>query len=227
MAEDKTRSTDQPEDRQTDRHQQVNETGLSRRNFLKGLGTGAVAATVAPATLAEADSHGAATSAEITRATAKLNINQQAYQIEVEPRTTLLTVLRDGIDTKGQRIDLTGAKEVCDRGACGGCTIRVDGRSVYSCMMLAIDVEGKEITTVEGLADDGELHPVQEAFIEHDALMCGFCTPGFVIASKTLLDQNPNPTREEIQAELSGNICRCGTYPFIFEAVASAAKKMK
>ena len=202
-------------------------TNISRRNFLKGVGTGTVAATVAPSVLIgtekEAD---AQTDDAIASATIQLNINGKPYQVEVEARTTLLTVLRDGIDTSGTNIDLTGAKLICDRGECGGCTVMVDGKTVYACMMLAIDAQGKQITTVEGLADGDNLHPVQDAFVQHDALMCGFCTPGFIVSSAALLSENTKPTLEEIKVGLSGNTCRCGTYPFIFDAVKTASKKM-
>ena len=206
---------------------QKSESVISRRGFLKGMGTGAVAATVAPTALVGTEKSANAEMGEaITHAKIKLHINNKTHEVEVEPRATLLSVLRDGIDTSGKRIDLTGAKPICDRGECGGCTVQVEGKPIYSCMMLAIDAAGKQITTVEGLANGDQLHPVQEAFIQHDALMCGFCTPGFVVASKSLLDENPAPTLEEIKGGLSGNICRCGTYPFIFEAVKTAARKM-
>ena len=206
---------------------QKSESVISRRGFLKGMGTSAVAATVAPAAIVSAESSANVEAGEaITHAKIKLHINDTTYEVEVEPRTTLLGVLRDGIDTSGKRIDLTGAKPICDRGECGGCTVQVDGKPIYSCMMLAVDAAGKQITTVEGLANGDRLHPVQEAFVQHDALMCGFCTPGFVMASKSLLDQNPAPNLEEIKGGLSGNICRCGTYPFIFEAVKTASRKM-
>ena len=207
--------------------EQTQGTPISRRSFLKGVGTGAVAASVAPNVLI-----GAKTAAEaqigdeITRAKIKLNINSKTYEVEVESRTTLLSVLRDGFDTNGNHLDLTGAKQICDRGECGGCTVQVDGKAVYSCMMLALEAQGKQITTVEGLANSDRLHPVQEAFVQHDALMCGFCTPGFVVAAKSLLDQNPSPSPDEIKEGLAGNICRCGTYPFIFEAVETASRKM-
>ncbi|MCZ6677624.1 MAG: (2Fe-2S)-binding protein [Candidatus Poribacteria bacterium] len=208
--------------------EQSKETAISRRDFLKGMGTGAVAATVAPIVLVGTEkSAEAQMGEEITRAKIKLNINNRLYEVEVEPRTTLLSVLRDGIDTSGKRIDLTGAKPICDRGECGGCTIQVDGKVIYSCMMLALDAQGKQITTVEGLANGDKLHPVQEAFIQHDALMCGFCTPGFVVAAKSLLDENPSPSLAEIKEGLAGNTCRCGTYPFIFEAVKTASRKLK
>ncbi len=202
-------------------------TNISRRNFLKGVGTGTVAATVAPSVLIGSENAAdAQTGDAIANATIQLNINGQSYQVEVEARTTLLTVLRDGIDTSGNNVDLTGAKLICDRGECGGCTVMVDGKPVYACMMLAIDAQGKQITTVEGLADGDDLHPVQEAFIQHDALMCGFCTPGFIVSSAALLNENAQPTLEEIKVGLSGNTCRCGTYPFIFDAVKTASKKM-
>ena len=202
-------------------------TNISRRRFLKGVGTGTVAATVAPAVLigseetAEAQQDGAIASAEI-----QLNTNEKVYQVEVEARTTLLTVLRDGIDTTGNNVDLTGAKLICDKGECGGCTVLIDGKPVYACMMLAMDAQGKQITTVEGIANGDALHPVQEAFIQHDAMMCGFCTPGFIVASVALLNENRKPTPTEIREGLSGNTCRCGTYPFIFDAVETASQKM-
>lgn len=202
-------------------------TNISRRNFLKGVGTGTVAATVAPTVLIGSEKTAEAQTDEaIANATIQLNINGKTSQVEVEARTTLLTVLRDGTDTSGNNIDLTGAKLICDRGECGGCTVMADGKPVYACMMLAIEAEGKEITTVEGLADGDNLHPVQEAFIQHDALMCGFCTPGFIVSSAALLNENATPTLEEIKIGLSGNTCRCGTYPFIFDAVKTASRKM-
>ncbi|MCY4567717.1 MAG: 2Fe-2S iron-sulfur cluster-binding protein [Candidatus Poribacteria bacterium] len=202
-------------------------TNISRRNFLKGVGTGTVAATVAPSVLIGSEKAAdAQTGDAIANATIQLNINGKSYQVAVEARTTLLTVLRDGIDTSGSNIDLTGAKLICDRGECGGCTVMVDGKTIYACMMLAIDAQGKEITTVEGLADGDDLHPVQDAFIQHDALMCGFCTPGFIVSSAALLNENSAPTLEEIKVGLSGNTCRCGTYPFIFDAVKTASRKV-
>ena len=207
--------------------EKVEKTTISRRNFLKGVGTGTVAAAVAPTVLIGAENAAEAQTGEaITSATIQFNINAKMYQVDVEPRTTLLTVLRDSSDTSGNRVDLTGAKLICDRGECGGCTVTVDNKPVYACMMLAIDAQGKEITTVEGLAEGDTLHPVQEAFIQHDALMCGFCTPGFIVSAASLLRENQKPTLEEIKMGLSGNTCRCGTYPFIFDAVETAARKM-
>ena len=207
--------------------EQTQGTPISRRRFLKGVGTGVVAASVVPNVLVGTETAAEAQMGdEITRAKIKLNINNKTHEVEVESRTTLLSVLRDGFDTNGNHLDLTGAKQICDRGECGGCTVQVDGKAVYSCMMLALEAQGKPITTVEGLANGDRLHPVQEAFVQHDALMCGFCTPGFVVAAKSLLDQNPSPSPDEIKEGLAGNICRCGTYPFIFEAVETASRKM-
>ena len=140
--------------------------------------------------------------------------------LEVEPRTTLLDALRD-------QLGFTGSKRVCDRGQCGACTVIMNGETVLACTMLAVDAEGTKIETVEGLADGDKLHPVQESFVQHDAMQCGFCTPGFIMSSMALLRSNANPTWEEIKHGVSGNLCRCGTYPHIFVAVDEAAKKMR
>ncbi|MBI4550902.1 MAG: (2Fe-2S)-binding protein [Candidatus Latescibacteria bacterium] len=194
---------------------------ISRRGFLKGIGTGAITAAVAPAVLmTQPDTADAQTLPGITQAQITLKVNGKPYKVDVESRTTLLSVLRE-------KLDLTGAKLVCDRGECGGCTVLMDGKPVYACMMLALDAQGHEITTIEGLAAGDRLHPIQEAFIEHDALMCGFCTPGFVVAIKGLLDKTPNPTLDDIKRGVSGNICRCGTYPRVFQAALTAAQKMR
>ena len=143
-----------------------------------------------------------------------LTVNGKRVDLKIEPRVTLLDALR-------MRADMTGNKRGCDRGACGACTMIVDGRPVYACSTLAIDVQGKKIRNVDGLARNGQLHPVQQAFCDKDALMCGFCTPGFVMASVGLLEKHPNPTPEQIKKGLDGNICRCGTFNRIFEAVSS------
>lgn len=194
---------------------------ISRRGFLKGIGTGAITAAVAPAVLVTyPDEADAQSLPGITQAQITLNVNGKPYKVDVEARTTLLNALRD-------KLDLTGAKLVCDRGECGACTVLMDGKPIYACMMLALDAQGHNITTVEGLAPGERLHPVQEAFIEQDALMCGFCTPGFVMSVKGLLDKNPNPTVDEVKRGVSGNICRCGTYPRVFQAALAAAQKMR
>ena len=189
------------------------EPGFSRRSFLKTVGAGGVAAGV----LGQASG----TDAQPVNAVGpgavaiSLNVNGKPLRLEIEPRVTLLDALR-------MRADLTGSKRGCDRGACGACTMIVDGRTVYSCSTLAIEVQGKKIRTVDGLASaGGQLHPVQQAFCDKDALMCGFCTPGFVMASVGLLEKHPNPTPEQIKKGLDGNICRCGTFSRVFEAVSS------
>jgi len=132
--------------------------------------------------------------------------------LSVEPRVTLLDAMRN-------RIDITGLKRVCDRGTCGACTVIVDGRTQYSCTLLAIEMQGAAIRTVDGLTKGTVLHPVQEAFCTHDGLMCGFCTPGFVVSAVALLEKTPSPTADQAKAALSGNICRCGTYTRVLEAV--------
>jgi xanthine dehydrogenase YagT iron-sulfur-binding subunit len=185
---------------------------LSRRNFLKSTGVASIAATViAPAGLEAQNGPPAAGPGEVR---VRLTVNGRPVDLMIEPRVTLLDALR-------MRADMTGNKRVCDRGTCGACTMLVDGRAVYSCSTLAIDVQGKQIRNVDGLGSNGQLHPVQQAFCDKDALMCGFCTPGFVMASVALLEKHPNATPEQIKKGLDGNICRCGTFPRIFEAVSS------
>ena len=187
--------------------------GVSRRNFLKSTGVAGVAATIiAPAAgLAAQSGPKVVGPGEVP---VRLNVNGRQLDLMIEPRVTLLDALR-------MRADLTGNKRGCDRGACGACTMLVDGRPVYACSTLAIEVQGKQIRNVDGLARNGQLHPVQQAFCDKDALMCGFCTPGFVMASVGLLEKTPNPTPEQIKKGLDGNICRCGTFNRIFEAVSS------
>src|SRR5205085_284773 len=148
-----------------------------------------------------------------------LDINNQKRTARVEPRTTLLNTLRNNLDAP-----LTGPKLVCDMGTCGACTVLMDGKPVYSCLVLAVDAAGKRLTTVEGLGSAENLSGVQQAFVEHDALMCGFCTPGFVTTVTAYLKKNPNPTLEEVREACKGNFCRCGTYPRVFEAALAAAK---
>lgn len=152
--------------------------------------------------------------AEAGRRRVSLVVNDTSYTLDVEPRRTLLDALREDIH-------LTGAKPGCNMGNCGACTVLLDGEAVYGCLVLAVECEGRNVTTIEGLARNGELDPVQRAFIEHDALQCGFCTPGQVLALKALLARNPHPSEEEIERGMSGNVCRCGAYPKI-RAVARA-----
>lgn len=186
--------------------------GFSRRTFLKSAGVGAAAAGVVGAEMRPATA--AVLGPDATPLT--LRVNGAAHTVNVEPRVTLLRALRN-------HLDLTGSKEVCERGSCGACTVLVDGDPVCSCLMLAADAEGHEITTVEGLGTPESLSPLQAAFVEEDALQCGFCTPGFVVAGTALLKDHPDPSLDEIKQGLAGNLCRCGTYSRIFSAVRKAA----
>jgi aerobic-type carbon monoxide dehydrogenase small subunit (CoxS/CutS family) len=187
---------------------------VSRRTFLKTVGVGAAATGLVGAVPGSAQ-------AEILGPDAvplTLRLNGVTRAVRVEPRVTLLRALRN-------HLGLTGAKEVCERGACGGCTVLFDGEPICACLMLAVDAVGHEITTVEGLGTPEKLSPVQAAFVECDAMQCGFCTPGFVVASTALLNKHPNPSLEEVKAGLAGNLCRCGTYSRIFAAVQKAAEQ--
>jgi aerobic-type carbon monoxide dehydrogenase small subunit (CoxS/CutS family) len=145
-----------------------------------------------------------------------LKVNGSLRRLQVPARMTLAEVLRGPLD-------LTGTKIACDRGTCGACTVLIDGDPVCSCMILAIDVDGCQVTTIEGLAQGEKLHPVQAAFVEHDAMQCGFCTPGIVMSCAALLERNPNPTLDDVRAAIGGHLCRCGSYPKILEAALAAA----
>ncbi len=193
-------------------------SSFSRRTFLKGASAAAasgavLSASTQPATpLQEGTKRYGTGTHKIT-----LNVNGKARELEVQTRTTLVDALRD-------ELDLTGSKKVCDRGACGACTLLLDGQPVTSCLTLAIDALGAEIQTIEALSADGRLHPLQEAFVQVDALQCGYCTPGLVMASYACLEKRKHPTREEIKNDLSGNICRCGTFGRVIEAVQKTAR---
>jgi carbon-monoxide dehydrogenase small subunit len=149
-----------------------------------------------------------------------LKVNGESYEVRVKPSETLLEVLRD-------KLGLTGTKEGCDTGKCGACTVLIDGKAVRSCLTLAIAARDKEITTIEGLAQGEKLHPIQQAFVEHGALQCGFCTPGMIMFSKAFLEDNPHPTEKEIREALVGNICRCTGYVKIVEAIQASAKEIR
>ncbi len=196
--------------------------GLSRRAFLsRGAGLAATAPIITAAGLPAPA--GAAADVRILgpgKVPITLQINGKPHKLSVEPRVTLLEALRD-------YLDYTGAKKVCDRAVCGACTVIMGGKTVYACAILAIEAQGKEIQTIEGLSTDGKLHPLQEAFVQHDAQQCGFCTPGFVVSCKAFLEKHPNPTMVEIKEGLGGNLCRCGTYMGIRQVVMTAAKAMK
>jgi aerobic-type carbon monoxide dehydrogenase small subunit (CoxS/CutS family) len=189
-----------------------NSFSVSRRAFLKTVGVGAAATGLSVP--APRPAEGAILGPDAVPVA--LKVNGAVHTLTLEPRVTLLRALRN-------HLDLTGAKEVCERGACGGCTVLLDGEPICACMLLAVDAVGHEITTVEGLGTPERMSPVQTAFVECDAMQCGYCTPGFVVASTALLRKHPNPSLEEVKAGLSGNLCRCGTYSRIFEAVQKAA----
>jgi aerobic-type carbon monoxide dehydrogenase small subunit (CoxS/CutS family) len=194
--------------------------GVTRRDFIKGMGTGALGTAVLPPLLGQTIATRKGRVPVYDKKTIALTVNGRKVSLEVGANETLLDVLRD-------RLDLTGAKKVCDRGECGGCTVHLDGEPVYACMVLAIRADGRTVKTVEGLADDDKLHPVQEAFIEKDGYQCGFCTPGFLMTTSAFLEKNPAPTLDEIKQALSGNLCRCGNYAKLYEAVETAAKKLR
>jgi aerobic-type carbon monoxide dehydrogenase small subunit (CoxS/CutS family) len=187
-------------------------SGFTRRDLVRGALVGAAAATIPVRAPAEEASRALGPGA----IPIALTINGKTEKIVVEPRVVLADALRD-------RIGLTGTKVVCGRGACGACTVLVDGAAQCSCLLLAAEVQGRKITTIEGLKADGRLSPIQEAFVEADAMQCGFCTSGMVLSCKTLLDRNPKPTRDQIREAVSGNLCRCGTYPHVIDAVERAA----
>ena len=196
----------------------------SRRKFLKGVGVAGAGAALADHLLASntgadtprLDAARAPVSGSVNIA---LDINGQKRNVTVEPRTTLLSSMRDRLEPA-----VTGPKLVCDMGTCGACTVIMDGKPVYSCLVLAVDAAGKKLTTIEGLGSPENLSEVQKAFVEYDALMCGFCTPGFVTTISAYLKKNSNPTLDEVREACKGNFCRCGTYPRVFEAALAAAK---
>jgi xanthine dehydrogenase YagT iron-sulfur-binding subunit len=193
--------------------------GFSRRGFLgrAGIGGGVLGAGIleSEATAAPAPAVSGPGAIPIT-----LNLNGKPVKVTVEPRVTLIDALRN-------YLDMTGAKKVCDRGTCGACTVIMNGKTVYACSVLAVDAQGKNIETIEGLATGSNLHPISKAFWDNDAQQCGYCTPGFVMACKGFLDEHPNPTEADVNHGLGGNLCRCGTYMGIRKAVLQAAKEMK
>ncbi|HKX32439.1 MAG TPA: (2Fe-2S)-binding protein [Blastocatellia bacterium] len=192
--------------------------GVSRRSFLKGT---SVALTIPLVAKTAESAEAAQNNVPILgpdKVNITLNLNGTNRTASVEPRATLLDTLRNDLD-------LTGAKRVCDRATCGACTMVMDGKTVYACTVLAIEAQGKKIQTIEGLEQNGKLHPVQQAFIDNDAQQCGFCTPGFVMSCKALLDKHPNPTPEQIEMGVGGNLCRCGTYAGIKAAIAQVAQQ--
>src|SRR5260221_11007276 len=192
---------------------------VSRRKFLQSAGVAGLAASVVGGSEAEAQTQTGARVVGPAEVPVRLTVNGKRADLMIEPRVTLPDALR-------MRADMTGHKRGCDRGACGACTMIVDGRPVYACSTLAIEVQGKQIRNVDGLANGATMHPVQQAFCDVDALMCGFCTPGFVVATVALLEKHPNATVEQAKRELDGNICRCGTFVRVMEAAMKAKTMM-
>jgi xanthine dehydrogenase YagT iron-sulfur-binding subunit len=197
---------------------------LSRRSFLRGsaITTGAtmIEAAAGLATPAGAADAGGPPALGPAAAPITLEVNGEVRTLQVEPRTTLAEALRGPLG-------LTGTKIACDRGACSACTVWIDGAAVCACMMLAVEVGARSVTTIEGLASGDRLHPVQAAFVEHDAVQCGYCTPGMVMSCAALVEHNPTPTAGEVQAAIAGHACRCGTYPHVVAATLAAAKARK
>jgi xanthine dehydrogenase YagT iron-sulfur-binding subunit len=191
--------------------------GVTRRGFLQLMGAGAAASVTASRSAAEPTAE-VMKPGEMSKVT--LQINGRRHRLLIEPRWSLLYVIRE-------RLGLTGTKVGCERGECGACTVLINGQPRYACLILAVEAEGTEITTLEGLMKGEDLGPVQQAFVENDAFQCGYCTPGQIMAVEGLLRANPNPSIEEIRRGMSGNLCRCGAYPNIFKAVRRAAELKK
>jgi xanthine dehydrogenase YagT iron-sulfur-binding subunit len=209
--EDGNRKRDEPKEKVDDN------SGVSRRDFLKISTISAAAVPILGTKVVQAAGQAVKVYGP-GKVPVELSVNGQKHAVQLEPRVTLLDALRD-------QLDVTGAKRVCDRAECGACTVLLDNRPVYACSVLAIEAQGKAITTVESLMQGETLHPIQQAFVDNDASQCGFCTPGFIVAFKALLDQHPNASPEEIRRGLSGNLCRCGTYHGIHLAIAQMAQK--
>lgn len=209
MEEQDSKPKSQP-DRDDDRHT------VTRREFLKGMGSGALVTSIAlPPVSADAAS---AAPPALAEASVQLKVNGTTHRMKVKAHWTLLDVLR-------RDMALTGTKKFCDRGSCGACTVVMDGKAVYACSRLAIEADGRSILTIEGLLDGEKLHPIQQAFLEHDGLQCGYCTSGQIMSAKALLDAKARPTAEDVREGLSGNVCRCSAYPKILESVLAAAQK--
>lgn len=204
-------------DDQDPKNSSANNTGVSRREFLKIGGITVAVPLVAGPRVVEAAGEPVKVYGP-GKVPIELTVNGKKHALQLEPRVTLLDALRDSLD-------FTGAKRVCDRAECGACTVLMNNKPVYACSILAIDARGKDITTVESFMQGDKLHPIEQAFVENDASQCGFCTPGFMVATKAFLDKHPNPSPEDIRRGLSGNLCRCGTYHGIQQVVAQMSQK--
>jgi xanthine dehydrogenase YagT iron-sulfur-binding subunit len=193
--------------------------GLTRRRFLTRVGTTTAAWPLVTALRRDVQAAVAPLGeGQVTRPMT-LKVNGAVYRLELEPRRTLADVIR-------KELGLTGTKVVCDHASCGACTVLIEGRTVFSCHLLALQADGQSIETIEGLANGEQLHPIQEAFIQYDAYQCGFCTPGMIMAIQGTLTRHPSATREQIQQAISGNLCRCAAYNHILDAAMAAASKM-
>jgi xanthine dehydrogenase YagT iron-sulfur-binding subunit len=197
-----------------------NSLGFSRRSFLKGAGVAATGTAVLNSGLLGQASEPPSNVIGPDATSVALNINGDVKHVSIEPRTTLAEALR-------HELHLTGTKIVCDRGSCSACTVMLDGMPVNSCTTFALDAVDRKITTIEGLGNPEHLHPLQAAFVEHDGMQCGYCTPGMVMSCAALLERNPSPAAADVQQAISGNICRCGTYPKVVEAVLATARSRK
>lgn len=196
-------------------------TEVSRRGFLKGAGFTAATTVIESATAVAMSAKQAAHSEQAVgpgSVAVKLSVNGHEHAVTIEPRYTLAETLRDNLG-------LTGTKVVCDRGSCSACTVWIDTVPALACMTLAIDTVGRQVTTIEGLSHGDQMHPLQTAFVKHDAMQCGFCTPGMVMACAALLERHPNPKLDDVKHAVSGNLCRCGTYPKVFAATLEVAQQ--
>lgn len=195
---------------------------ISRRNFLNRVGTGIAGAYVLTPAIKALPKENINEAKLISegKVVLEITVNGKKYKSYIDPNTTLVNYLRN-------HLELTGTKVVCDQGECGGCTVLIDNKAVYSCHILALDAFGKEVITIEGLMNGEELHPVQQAFVDHDGIQCGFCTPGQIMAAQALLIKNPKPNRQQVLEGMAGNLCRCAAYPKIIESVIAASEKIK
>lgn len=198
---------------------EVKSLKISRRGFLKGVGSGTIAVAMTGAPFSLPPEAEGALPGGLKEAVVKLTVNGDTYRLKIKSHWTLLDVLR-------REIGLTGTKKGCNRASCGACTVIVDGKTAYACSLLAIEMDGKRINTVEGLAEGEKLHPIQRSFSEQGGYQCGYCTSGQMMSAKALLDRNPKPGREDVKEALAGNICRCGAYPKIIESVLAATAKL-
>ena len=193
---------------------------ISRRKFMNQFGTGVVGTYALFPALQTSTKPKTGKTSEERKVPLQLKVNGQIVKTAVEPETTLVELLRD-------ELQLTGTKIICNHGQCGGCTVLLNGQAIYSCHILALDTDGKEVVTIEGLLKGEDLHPIQEAFVEKDGLQCGFCTSGQIMTAYALLMKNPNPSKEEVLNGMSGNLCRCAAYPKIIESVLEAAERIR